>query len=105
MLVCESISVLVRRESGGHFVNNEQVTSNFKIGLENLRKHINYFDRALVLSSINSKKMVFPKLAFRAEKGVIVERAQRLPKWAEKVAVEMPMKLERKEELGRGRKR
>jgi hypothetical protein len=67
------------------------------VGFQNLLKHIRYFDRLLVLSSINSKKNGLSETGFQGGKGVIMERAPKLPKWTEKIAVDLAAKVERKE--------
>ena len=67
-------------------VENADIKSNYTAGLQNLRQHIGCFDRALVLSSERSEKLMLPKKLLRMEKGIIVEQAMRLPKWAERMA-------------------
>lgn len=94
-----------RKNLGGHYVGNAEIKSNYEAGLKNLRQHLRYFDRGLVLSSEKSEKLALFRQLFRTEKGIIVERAPKLPKWAQKVAFELPLKVEESVAVSRGKRR
>jgi len=95
-----------RVELGGHLVEKAEIAARFKEGMKNLQKHIRFFDRALLYSSEKSKRLEIPSRLLKIEKGVVVQKAAKLPTWAKKVVMDLGVKIEQtSQQQGKGKKR
>ena len=77
-----------RKSLGGHDVSNEEIISRYHKGLENLEKHLPYFDRAMVYAGQKGIKIATPRIVYQLQKGLIIERNLPIPRWARNLPVE-----------------
>jgi len=84
--------VNLRVKNGGHFVDINNITINYKNGLENLAKYYKNFDSALLLDTHSSFKLT-PLI--RIENGIITEQVTELPDWAKVI----PLGIQQEQQL------
>ena len=97
--------VRMRVDQGGHSVSQEDIRSNYIEGLENTLKHIEKFDRAVILDNAVKDKANLPKTLAKYQKGKIIQQAMDLPHWAEKIGAGKESLLpKKKKRLSKGKK-
>jgi hypothetical protein len=78
----------------------------YKDGLNNLERYIHFFDRAILLTNTEGKKITSPRMVYGIEKGIVIERALPIPKWARHLPVDGPLPDKHQEQRqGKSRKR
>jgi predicted ABC-type ATPase len=96
--------VALRVAMGGHDVPDHQIIQRYRDGLDNLRKHARFFDRARIYASRRGLKIATPRVIYELRKGIVVTQSMPAPKWAAKLEVE-GLSNEKAAEQKRGRKR
>jgi predicted ABC-type ATPase len=97
--------VNLRVSQGGHRVPGDQIRENYEDGLKNLQKYARVFDRTLIYDNSSNKVMTPPKLLFELKKGLLIEKAAKIPKWAELLSNELSVGHSHEQKQARGRKR
>jgi predicted ABC-type ATPase len=97
----DDISVSVERVrlrvlKGGHDVSFDNIKANYQQSLLNLKKYYREFDQVLLLKStspeLGQKLSVYAKL----ENGLVQERAQIMPEWADQIIQDISVRLTEK---------
>jgi predicted ABC-type ATPase len=98
--------VQYRKSLGGHNVDNEEIISRYHKGLENLEKHLPYFDRAIIYAGQKGMKIATPRTVYQLQNGHIIERNLPIPRWARNLPVEEISPTEQiQRQLKKGRRR
>jgi predicted ABC-type ATPase len=97
--------VNLRVSQGGHRVSSDQIRENYEEGLKNLQKYVRSFDRALIYDNSSNRVMTPPRLIIELKRGLIIEKAAKIPKWAQPLSHELSIDQSFGQKQSKGRKR
>lgn len=87
--------VNLRVNQKGHFVDAESIKANFEKGIDNFLSMASAFDAVMLISGVNNAPEIrtTPELLLTFRNGLITQKAQIIPIWAQPVADRLIDKL------------